>query len=228
MTRRIIQIYRGTTAQNDAFTGSAGELTMDTTRKELRVHDGSTVGGKVVGLTPGFITPFAGSTAPDGWLICDGSAVSRTTYAALFAVIGTTYGEGDGNSTFNLPNKSPTRQVIEFQEPTAQNNYMWYRLYDDGWVEQGGFQYNPGGATGLTKTLPITMADTNFVMLVTNDNSTAPSGWYPYGVSVKDSSSIVRAVGSVAGVWYGTNSNWYVCGMSARGATQQNIMCIKY
>ena len=51
----------------------------------------------------GTIIPYAGSTAPSGFLLCDGSAVSRTTYSALFAVIGTTYGEGDGNSTFNLP-----------------------------------------------------------------------------------------------------------------------------
>lgn len=42
-------------------------------------------------------------TAPTGWLICDGAAVSRTTYADLFAVIGTTYGSGDGSTTFNLP-----------------------------------------------------------------------------------------------------------------------------
>ncbi|MEM4711396.1 MAG: tail fiber protein, partial [Candidatus Woesearchaeota archaeon] len=53
---------------------------------------------------PGMIIPYAGSSAPSGWLICDGSAVSRTTYSALFAVIGTTYGVGDGSTTFNLPN----------------------------------------------------------------------------------------------------------------------------
>ena len=100
---RILQIYRGTTAQNDAFTGAAGELTMDTSRKEIRIHDGSTAGGNPIGLTPGFIAPFAGTSVPEGWLLCDGSAVSRTTYAKLFAVIGTTYGAGDGNSTFNLP-----------------------------------------------------------------------------------------------------------------------------
>lgn len=52
----------------------------------------------------GSIKPFAGTTIPDGYLLCDGSAVSRTTYAALFAVIGTTYGTGDGSTTFNLPN----------------------------------------------------------------------------------------------------------------------------
>ena len=54
----------------------------------------------------GIIMPFAGTVAPQGCLFCDGSAVSRTTYAALFAVIGTTYGEGDGSTTFNIPDLS--------------------------------------------------------------------------------------------------------------------------
>ena len=47
---------------------------------------------------------FAGKTLPTGYLLCNGAAVSRTTYAALFAVIGTTYGAGNGSTTFNLPN----------------------------------------------------------------------------------------------------------------------------
>ena len=51
----------------------------------------------------GEIKTFAGSTAPEGYLICNGSAISRTTYAALYAVIGTIYGVGDGTTTFNLP-----------------------------------------------------------------------------------------------------------------------------
>lgn len=54
----------------------------------------------------GIVMPFAGSTAPQGYLLCDGSAVSRTDYAALFAVIGTTYGAGDGSTTFNVPDIS--------------------------------------------------------------------------------------------------------------------------
>ena len=52
----------------------------------------------------GAVVAFAGSTTPQGWLLCDGSAVSRTDYAALYAVIGTTYGAGNGSTTFNLPN----------------------------------------------------------------------------------------------------------------------------
>jgi microcystin-dependent protein len=52
----------------------------------------------------GVVLPFAGAAAPDGWLLCDGSAISRTTYARLFATIGTSFGVGDGSTTFNLPN----------------------------------------------------------------------------------------------------------------------------
>lgn len=49
------------------------------------------------------IFPYAGTTSPDGWLLCNGAAVSRTTYSALFNVIGTSYGQGDNSTTFNLP-----------------------------------------------------------------------------------------------------------------------------
>jgi len=49
------------------------------------------------------VLPYAATVAPDGWLLCDGSAVSRDTYAGLFAAIGTSYGSGDGSTSFNLP-----------------------------------------------------------------------------------------------------------------------------
>ena len=52
---------------------------------------------------PGAVIAFAGQTAPSGWLLCQGQAVSRTVYADLFAAIGTTYGVGDNSTTFNLP-----------------------------------------------------------------------------------------------------------------------------
>jgi microcystin-dependent protein len=54
-------------------------------------------------LPAGAVQLYAGTTLPDGWLYCDGSEVSRTTYADLFAAISTTYGVGDGATTFNLP-----------------------------------------------------------------------------------------------------------------------------
>ena len=51
----------------------------------------------------GMIQMYSGSAAPTGWFLCDGTAYSRTTYATLFAVISTTYGSGDGSTTFNVP-----------------------------------------------------------------------------------------------------------------------------
>lgn len=62
---------------------------------------GSTLGSLPIGAQ----VPFGSNTIPDGWLLCDGRAVSRTTYKELFAVIGTTYGSGNGSTTFNLPDK---------------------------------------------------------------------------------------------------------------------------
>jgi microcystin-dependent protein len=54
-------------------------------------------------LPAGAVMPFAMNSAPNGWLAADGAAVSRTTFAALFATIGTVHGAGDGSTTFNLP-----------------------------------------------------------------------------------------------------------------------------
>tara|TARA_B100000131_G_C17987019_1_gene560959 strand:+ start:306 stop:950 length:645 start_codon:yes stop_codon:yes gene_type:complete len=57
----------------------------------------------IVSIEVGTILPWSNSSLPSGYLNCDGTAVSRTTYSALFAVIGTDYGVGNGSSTFNLP-----------------------------------------------------------------------------------------------------------------------------
>lgn len=56
------------------------------------------------GVPAGAIMFFGVKSIPDGWLLCNGAKVSRTTYANLFAAIGTTYGAGDGSTTFGLPN----------------------------------------------------------------------------------------------------------------------------
>tara|TARA_R100000458_G_scaffold27923_1_gene25535 strand:- start:224 stop:739 length:516 start_codon:yes stop_codon:yes gene_type:complete len=56
-----------------------------------------------IDILTGMIAPFGMSSVPTGWLACDGSTVSRTTYADLFTAIGTTWGAGDGSSTFALP-----------------------------------------------------------------------------------------------------------------------------
>jgi microcystin-dependent protein len=65
--------------------------------------DGANLTG-IEGTATGTILPWSTVTPPSGFLECDGTAVSRSTYAALFAVVGTTYGIGDGSTTFNVPN----------------------------------------------------------------------------------------------------------------------------
>ena len=80
--------------------------------------DGANLTG-IEGIPTGTIVPWSTGSVPSGFLECAGAAVSRTTYAALFAIVSTTYGVGDGSSTFNLPDlqdnvavsKSPTKAL---------------------------------------------------------------------------------------------------------------------
>lgn len=96
--------------ENVALTATSTELNIldgaTLTTTELNYVDGvtSAIQAQLDLLIPkGMLSPFAGSSAPTGWLLCNGTAVSRTTYSALFAVVGTTYGVGDNSTTFNLP-----------------------------------------------------------------------------------------------------------------------------
>ena len=79
------------------FASTRDIVTINTGTNQLEVEP--------YGITPpGAIMQYAASSSPLGWLLCDGSAVSRTTYARLFSVISTTYGVGNGFTTFNVPN----------------------------------------------------------------------------------------------------------------------------
>jgi microcystin-dependent protein len=86
------------------------ELAVETDTGRAKIGDGVTAWNSLpyidqnINFSPvGMLSPYGGTSAPSGWLLCDGSAVSRTTYSDLFGVIGTTYGVGDGSTTFNLP-----------------------------------------------------------------------------------------------------------------------------
>lgn len=71
----------------------------------------------------GTILPFAGADVPSYFLLCDGSAVSRTTYSTLFAIIGTTWGVGDNSTTFNIPDlRSATLRGVGTSTIFTQNN----------------------------------------------------------------------------------------------------------
>lgn len=113
----------------------------------------------------GSLFPFAGSSAPSSYfLLCDGSAVSRTTYSSLFAAIGTTYGSGDGSTTFNLPDtrglflRGVGSQVVggitySGTLGTKQGDQMqghWHNLLSDPSyaLAGGGFNGQPRRPTG--------------------------------------------------------------------------------
>lgn len=84
---------------------ASGRVGIGTTNTPVALQVAGDIYDKTGYLMPvGAVLPFVGSGAtPKGWLFCDGSAISRTTYAELYSVIGTHYGAGDGSSTFNLP-----------------------------------------------------------------------------------------------------------------------------
>lgn len=117
MSARQIQIRRGTEDEHANFTGAIGEITMDTTNKTLRVHDGETLGGTILAKK---------DEVPD---------INNMDYA------------------------------VESQEPTAENNYTWYRKYKSGWVEQGG--YAAGGGSGVIVHLIKEMKNTNYQISLT-------------------------------------------------------------
>ncbi len=84
---------------------------------------GGSGGGSVSGGLPtGSITAYAGKFTPSGWLLCDGSSVSRTDYPELYATIGTTYGSGDGRTTFNLPMLTDNRFIEGYPSPGQRIN----------------------------------------------------------------------------------------------------------
>lgn len=100
------------------------------------------------GAQPGDYKMIAGATIPDGWLLCNGAAVSRTTYSKLFAAIGTKYGSGNGSTTFNLPNFNG-RHVLGTTSTSNLGSYVSAGLPDiTGWVmiETDNDKSKAGGA----------------------------------------------------------------------------------
>lgn len=126
------------------------------------------------GVAVGFIMPYAGTGLQEGWLDCDGSAVSRTMYPDLFAAIGTTWGSGDGSTTFNLPRS----EDIVLQGASALNPVGTYKsaglpniegsIVNQHWAQlspslQDITSYNSGGASGALKGTSIVFNNTGIV-----------------------------------------------------------------
>ena len=91
-------------SSGDDFNVGSGKLLVEGDTSQVSITGALKVGSVVNANVPaGMLGPFANNSVPTGWLACDGSAVSRSTYSVLYSVIGTTWGVGDGSSTFNLP-----------------------------------------------------------------------------------------------------------------------------
>lgn len=157
----------GTTAQRDG-SPAVGAVRFNTSLGQFEGYTGS-AWAPIGGSTPtGAIEVFAMTTAPTGWLKCNGAAVSRTTYAALFAAIGTTFGVGDGATTFNLPDLrgefvrgwddsrgvDSGRGIGTYQADDLKAHTHTYQNPVAGSSDSGGavgsIQRNPSYATGST------------------------------------------------------------------------------
>jgi microcystin-dependent protein len=110
----------------------------------LKQRSGASGTVEYVGPPPGSVLPYAGTTEPNGWVFCYGQAISRTTFARLFDVISTTYGSGDGSTTFNVPDLRG--RVVAGQDDMGGSSAN--RLTD----QTGGVNGDTLGAAGGSET----------------------------------------------------------------------------
>lgn len=116
----------------------------------------------ITGVPVGAMVPYGGTTPPSGWLLCYGQAVSRTTYAALFAALGTAYGAGDGSTTFNLPDKRGRISVgLDNMGGSAANNVTNAGCGINAAVQgtRGGSQYAQQDTLTATNTVNTAVTD---------------------------------------------------------------------
>ena len=122
----------------------------------------------VAGVPSGSVFCMAVATVPSGYLECNGNAVSRTTYAALFAIIGTTYGTGNGSSTFNLPD--------------LRGEFV--RGFDNGrGVDSGRSINNPQGASNASHNHSISASGTTSTKSLTGSVNVISESFAGFGGS---------------------------------------------
>lgn len=165
----------------------------------------------------GVVEAFAGSNAPNGWLICDGSQVSRALFPELFSVIGTTYGSGDGFTTFTLPDLRG-RTIAGKDGVNNMNNGPTNRLTSSHFGASGTALGNSGGNEAHTLTTAQLAAHSHGV----NDPShrhgpSGGEGMNRYWQSSTGAGAVVQAGGS----YQGNNSIIYT-GWASTGISIQN------
>lgn len=189
--------------------GMTGARTLNLPDADGTVATQEYVGGLL--MPAGSVIDFAGSVAPAGWLLCGGQAVSRTTYAALFAAIGTQYGSGDGATTFNVPDvRGRVRAGRDNMDGTAAN-----RLTGAGGSALAGTTL---GAAGGSETHTLTSAQ---MPSHTHAASTASAGDHSHTLSQNQFSN---AVGT-GGVWVrgGTIASGSVPTIATAGAHTHTV-----
>ena len=122
-----VSMYFTETHWDDMINGVLTQHNQDGTHGAVTATSVSISGVSVMNPT-GTVLTYAGSSAPTGYLLCDGTAVSRTTYADLYAVVGTTYGAGNGTTTFNLPD-------LKGRIPVGKNTGTFSTLGGSGGAE---------------------------------------------------------------------------------------------
>jgi microcystin-dependent protein len=165
---------------------------------------GNVVANVPSGIPSGAIMPFAMTTVPAGWLACNGAGVSRTTYANLFAAIGTVWGTGDGSTTFNVPNflgsflrgwngtasgLDANRAFGSFQADAYLNHTHTATSTDAGHVHKikntgpnangggGGWLLNPDQITNVQTELGYAIITTTVNASTTGDTETRPDNF---------------------------------------------------
>lgn len=153
--------------------------------------------GAFVGIPAGVMFPYGGATAPTGYLLCDGTAYSRTTYAALFAAIGTAYGTGDGTTTFNVPDcRGRVPAGKDNMGGTAANRLTTGGSGVDGATlgASGGVQSNTIGTTNLPPYTPSGFVNTSVTTTVSDLRMS--TGNSPLSSSISPGSSTSGSFGS--------------------------------
>ena len=175
-----------------------------------KIQDGAVTAAKLdsaavsVLMPTSTILPYAGSAAPTGYFLCDGSAKSRTTYAGLFAIIGTTYGVGDGSTTFNIPDLRG--RVIAGQDDMGGSSAN--RLTD----QSGGLNGDTLGATGGSETHTLSISEIPSHRHPPHENITGITGGFVYNTNAGS------GAGNGGGFEYETDT-----GLAGGGGSHNNV-----
>ena len=210
-----LKLPSGTTAQRP--TAATGQIRFNNTTTEFEGYNGSAWGGLASGVPVGTILAHAANTPPSGFLECNGSNISRSTYATLFSTISTTFGVGDGSSTFALPdlrgqfirgwaNTGSTDASRVFGSTQTDQNKNHTHTTDSttltGNIRKISEGFLAGGSAGgvFTKT-----SDGN--NSITGSSSTSPvggvdfDGTHTHTISSSEWSVVAQRVACGRGVW---------------------------